>query len=382
MSAWAEELRAKFPVTRTWTYLNTASAGPVSYETARAGSDVFQSMLVNGDGDWEAMLQNVDAAREALALLVGCQPRELAFTRNTSHSASLVAQMLWDAGHRKVVALEEEFPSSTLPFINRGFDVLFVKSANGSYPFEAISTALEGRTVLVASHVIYRSGAVIDPVELGRLAAAQGAIFVSCVTQSLGALRVNFRASGADFLVGTSHKWLCGGYGAGLLAMRSDLIGKFQWPAVGWVSQREPELMINNRLELKDAASVLEMGCSTLPSIHAAGAAARLWLSVGPDRVEARVRELTNLFRHRLKENGFRAPHAEEGRVSGITIVPFPHAEYASERLTEAHIQQVPRGGGIRFAFHAFNNEADIDRTLRGLIELREQLPADAFEGL
>jgi cysteine desulfurase/selenocysteine lyase len=374
MPTWDVDLRAKFPATRTWTYLNSATAGPLALETARAGCEVYESMLGGGDADWEAMVKNVDAARDAVSRLVACRPTELAFTRNTSHSVSLVAQMLWDAGHRKIVALEDEFPASTLPFLNRGFDVQFVPAEAGAYPIERIAEALKGRTVLVSSHVMYRTGAVLDPVALGALAEANGALLVLCVTQSLGALRVNFQESRAAFLVGTGHKWLCAGYGAGVLAIRSDLIGRLPWPAAGWLSQREPNLMRNDTIDFLPEARVVEMGCGAFPSVLALGAAARLWLATGPDRVQARVQELTARFQASLRAAGFALPERDNGVISGITIVPFSHAADASEVLTDARISQVARGTGIRFALHAFNNEADLDRALKGLLELRAQL--------
>jgi selenocysteine lyase/cysteine desulfurase len=128
---WEGELREHFPVTQSWAYLNSATAGPVTREAARAGAGVYESMLAHGDADWEQMLAGLNEARRQLALITGCDPEELAFTRNTSHSASLAAQMLWEAGHRKAVAFEDEFPASTIPFLSRGFDLRFVRAVDG-----------------------------------------------------------------------------------------------------------------------------------------------------------------------------------------------------------------------------------------------------------
>ena len=161
MPSWSSELRSKFPALRSLTYLNTATAGPIALEVARAGVEVYESLLGGGDADWERHVALVEHAREALAALVGCTPQELAFTRNTSTSASYAAQILWDAGKRTAVALEDEFPSSTLPFLNRGFDVRFVKSEDGSYDPARIAEGLAGRDVLIASHVMYRTGRVL-----------------------------------------------------------------------------------------------------------------------------------------------------------------------------------------------------------------------------
>src|SRR5690606_3859249 len=129
--------------------------------------DVYESLIQQGDGEWERQVAEVEAARESLAALAGCTPRELAFTRNTSHSTAMAAQMLWDAGCRRAVALADEFPASTIPFLHQGFDVHFVSPVDGRYPPELIDAALEGRDVLVASHVMFRTGAVNDPVVLG-----------------------------------------------------------------------------------------------------------------------------------------------------------------------------------------------------------------------
>jgi selenocysteine lyase/cysteine desulfurase len=371
-AAWHETLRAKFPALRSLTYLNTAAAGPLPFAVARAGCLVYESLLQGGDRDWEQHLALMEAARASLARLAGADPVEIAFTRNTSHSANLVAQMLWDAGARTAVALEDEFPSSTLPFLNRGFDLRFVAPVDGRYRLEDLDAALAGRDVLVASQVVYRTGFALDSAALGRLAAARGAHLVLCATQALGALRVDFHASGAAFCIGTSHKWLCAGYGGGWLAMRKDLIGALRWPAVGWLSAREPERMRNDVLDLAPAARVLEMGCQASPAVLAVGAASELWLSTGPERVEARVRALTRELRARLAAEGLDFPDRTDAELSGITIVPVPDPEAVCRALQAEGISTTPRGGGVRVALHAFNDGSDLDRLVDALVRPRD----------
>jgi len=368
MPSWESELRAKFPSLRLGTYLNAAAVGPVAFETARAGFGVYESLLQGGDADIERQLHEVEAGRAALAALSGCTPDELAFTRNTSHSVSLVAEILWAEGRRTAVALADEFPSSTLPLLHRGFDVTFVAPVDGRYRPEDIAAALQGRDLLVASQVLYRTGFVVDPAALGALAREAGASFLLCVTQSLGALQVDFAASGAEFLVGTSHKWLCGGYGAGLLAVRADRHDRTRWPLVGWQSQRHPMAMVNDRLDLDLRPRAVEAGCQPFPSLLAAGAAARLWLQTGPERVEARVRELGLSLRRRLREAGFDAPDHDPAETSGIAVVPVPDGRATVARLQVAGVSATPRGAGVRLSVHAFNDERDIERGVEALL--------------
>lgn len=365
-------LRNRFPALRSFVYVNSAAAGPVPLEVGRAAMDVYESLIQQGDGEWERQVADMEAAREALASLAGCTTRELAFTRNTSHSNAMVAQMLWDAGCRRVVALEDEFPASTIPFLHQGFDVHFVSPVDGRYPPERIEEALAGREVLVASHVMFRTGAVNDPVVLGEVARRRNAHFVLCATQSLGALEVDFRKSGAAFLTGTSHKWLCAGYGGGYLAIRDDLIGTLRWPAAGWLSVRDPDAMRNDVLDLVNAARVVELGCAPFAPLLALGAACRMWLKEGPAEVDRRVRTLTRLFRERLSSEGFDVPVLPTSQLSGITIVPHERPEEASARLLQRRIATTPRGNGVRVAMHAFNDERDVEAVVRGFVEERD----------
>lgn len=365
-------LRNRFPAVRSLVYVNSAAAGPVPLDVAQAAMAVYESLMQQGDAEWELHVAEQEEARRALATLAGCTPRELAFTRNTSHSTSLVAQMLWDAGCRSVVALEDEFPASTIPFLHKGFDVRFISPVDGRYPPELIEKELSGRDVLVASHVMFRTGAVNDPVMLGGIARRQKAHFVLCATQSLGALQVDFKASGASFLTGTSHKWLCAGYGGGYLAIRDDLIGTLPWPAAGWLSVRDPDAMRNDVLELQDRARVLELGCPPFAPLLALGAASRMWLNQGPEEVEQRVRSLTLLLRRRLNDEGFAVPVWPESELSGITVVPHEDPEAASARLLQMRIATTPRGNGVRVALHAFNDESDVDAVVKGFVDLRD----------
>jgi len=369
MLGWESTLRSRFPAMRLGAYLDSAACGPLSLDVARAGVEVFESLLQQGGNGWREQVAGIEESRLALAALTGSDPDELAFTRNTSHGVALVAEMLWQQGRRTAVVLEDEFPASTLPLLHRGFDVRVVRPEQGRYRMADIAAALQGRDLLVASHVLYRTGQALDPAETTRLAHAAGALRVLCVTQSLGALQVDFAGSDADFLVSTSHKWLCGGFGTGLLAVKRSLWPQLRWPMAGWLSQRDPMSMRNDRLDLDERPRVLEMGSPPTPVLVAAGAAARLWLQTGPERVEARVRSLTRSLRERLRTAGFDAPDAPEAELGGITTVAVADAMATHERLLSMGVSCSPRGGGIRFGVHAFNNEGDLERAVEALRE-------------
>src|SRR5262249_12850258 len=83
-------------------------------------------------------------------------------------------------------------------------------------PTEALLSAVDRRTRLVAlSHVSYVSGLRHDIARIGDLLRGSGTCFLVDATQSLGVLPVP--ASCADFVVGSSYKWLLGTHGLGVL---------------------------------------------------------------------------------------------------------------------------------------------------------------------
>lgn len=59
------------------------------------------------------------------------------------------------------------------------------------------------------------------------------------ITQSVGLFPFDVQASGADFAVSTSLKWLCGTPGAGILQVRKSLLDECRPELRGWFSQED-----------------------------------------------------------------------------------------------------------------------------------------------
>jgi cysteine desulfurase / selenocysteine lyase len=373
---WFEQLRARFPALGKWIYLNTAMVGPISVDVHQAGREVLDGLLMGGGVDVGIHLARSEEARQALSLLLHCQPHEIAFTENTSHSTALAARMLWDAGYRRAVALEHEFPASTIPFLHLGYDLRFVESDRGRYPLERIERALRGRDVLICSQVMYSTGQVNDPVALGQVARQNSAHLLLCAYQALGALRVDAWQAGASFVTGAGAKWLGAGYGAGYLVMREDLIGHLRWPSVGWMSARDYPLLHNHVCNFHEReARVIEGGTPSMVSRSMFGEACRFWLAAGPRRVEARVRELTGHLRRELADRGLiEQTDDNDDPFSGITIVPTEQPTSLVTELRNRRIITTFVRGGVRISLHAFNNGDDIARLVESLQYIRDRL--------
>ena len=363
-------IRSYFPGTRNYVYLNAASGSPISIQAARAAKQFYDEMLEHGDVVWPVWLERKEQVRQAVAKFINARPDEIAFTTNTSHGMNIVAEMLHGRGG--VITMQDEFPTTTFPWLNRQFDMSFVEPEHAIYSMRNIESSLTDTTgILVTSHVQYCTGFRQDLEKLGRLCKRHKIIFVVNATQSIGAMPMDVRKANIDFLVFASLKWPMAGYGIGVVYINRRWHGTLHYPIAGWLSVKSPEAMDNIDLDLRNDASVLEPGCPHFPNIFALGGSIALLEKIGKKNIQARIFELSEYLAERLQDKGFRivTPLAPEHR-SGITIVEMEEAGKIVEALARHRIIVSARGEGIRISTHIYNNKKDIDTFIKALLSL------------
>jgi selenocysteine lyase/cysteine desulfurase len=89
------------------------------------------------------------------------------------------------------------------------------------------------------------------------------------ITQGVGILPYDVRAVDADFVVGSTLKWLCGVAGAGALQLRSQLLQECRPELRGWFSQENPFAWALDAFEYARDARRFDHGT---PSIFACAA--------------------------------------------------------------------------------------------------------------
>jgi len=365
------EIRALFPAAEHYTYLNTAAAPPLSLLAAREGKRYYDEMAEHGDVAWDRWLCQAEQVREKLANFIHADARSIAFTYSTSHGMNLIAGILDHCGD--VLCPADEFPSCTLPWLQQRYRVHFVRSRDcGIIDLDDVQRSITEETcVLVASYVQFATGFRQDLVSLGCLCRERKLVFVVDATQGMGVFPINVVASGIDFLVFSGYKWAQAGYGVGGLYVAPRFLGSNSFPVAGWWSARDPEAVINDRLDLKETAAALETGSPHFAGIFALGAALALFEKIGSGHIEERIHELTDYLHQRLDQQGLdiASPRDREQR-SGITIVEIRNAPDVVKYLAEKNIIVSARGKGLRVSLHIFNNFDDIDRFVGALREL------------
>ncbi len=366
-----ERIRRDFPVTQGTAYLNSAAAGPLPRPAVEAASRFYREMLEEGDARWEEWLERREAVRRRVAAFINADPEEVAFTTNTSSGMNLIVDALFGRG--EVISSELEFPVSTIPWIHRGVRVHLLKATDGELSVEDIRRAMTQRTgVISISHVQYSNGLRTDLEELGRCKAASA--LVVNASQSAGVFPIDVKRMRIDALCATGHKWMTAGYGAGFVYLSRELLDQTRARAIGWLSVEDPYAMINAEVHLRaDASARAELGCPHFAGIFALGASVDYQMEIGLQNIEQRALALNRLLTTRLADAGWSvlSPLRNEKTRSAETLVATAAPRSAAARLARHGVAVTEKPQGIRVATHFFNNEADLERLMRALGELR-----------
>jgi cysteine desulfurase / selenocysteine lyase len=365
-------VRAEFPLTENYAYLNSAGAGPVSRGVAAAAAQFYRETLESGDRLWDEWLIRRERARAEVARMINAEPGEIAFTTNTSSGMNLIVDALEGAGD--VVSCELEFPVTTIPWMHRGARVRLVKATEGVLRTEDVLAATDDRTAVIClSHVQYSNGLRMPVEEIG---ANKGRhLFVVNASQSAGVLPIDVKRMRVDALCSTGHKWMLAGYGSGFVYLSRELLDRTRPRAVSWMSVEDPFGMRNDSYSLRaDASARSEMGCPHFAGIFALGESARTLNEIGADRIESRALALNRVMTERLSAAGWRvlSPLGDEATRSAETLVGAKDPRAVVRHLSRRGVAVTIKPEGFRAATHFFNDESDVERLVAALDELRD----------
>lgn len=377
MTTQIDRVRELFPAASNLTYLATNGGAPLPAPVVDAVKAALDGLA--GGGVATIMMTGptvASDARQKVARLLGCDPDEIAFSRNTGEGIVWTADSIrWNPGDQ-VLAYQGEYPTVVYPFMAKreeGVEVVVRPRENGRITPAMVARDLTPRTRLLAiSFVQFDNGFRADLAGIAAACHANGTLLLVDGIQGLGALPLDVRECNIDFLAAGTHKWLLGLHGLGIYYVRRDLLPELRpvHVALGSMANAEDPSYPNEEyvVDLKADASRFEEGTKNHLGLVALNASLDLILGLGVDAIAARIKELTDLLLEGAVRRGavVMSPRGE-GEWSGIVLWRPPAHRPAKQIVPAMHQQWMVIGeredcvwAGLNF----YNNEQDVEKVL------------------
>jgi cysteine desulfurase / selenocysteine lyase len=377
------QARAQFPATDRYVFVNVASRGVIS-KASRAAIDDVADAQMTGDEIKEEYGGALTRIRGNFARLIGAKAHEIAVTKNVSEGLNAVGTALdWKAGDNVVLCTALEHPNNIYLWQNltaRGVEIRQVEAKAGMIDAGAMAAAIDARTRIVsASTVTFTPGFRTDIEPIARAARKAGALMLVDAVQSAGVLDLDVEALGIDALATSTSKGLLGVMGLGMLYVSDRWVQRLNPVHVarfGVATGKHESDIGDGVLRLHPDARRFEVGNYNWIGVAALDASLDLLLALGTKAIERHAVGLATRLAGGLQQLGYPVcrPPADWARSHIVTIGTLGAGDaYSSDdarlnrfsdALKAANVKFTVRRGMVRFGFHLYNDESDVERIL------------------
>ena len=291
-------------------------------------------------------------------------------TDNVTHGMSYVAHGLTLNAGDEVLTSDQEHPGGRGGWLVREkrdgvvFKTVAIPKPAHS-PAEVLDLIVKAFTprtkVLMISHMITGSGAILPVRQICEEASKRGIFTVLDGAQTIGQIKLDVRDIGCDVYLGCFHKWIGAPCGTGFMYVRKE-----RWNDI-WTTVASAQW--NNHDD--DGFRFINRGTGSFSILKGLDAALDLHNEIGPDRVYSRIKFLGQRLCDGLRsmKNSKIFSPTDESMCAGITV--YNLEGWTGTRLQDAYWERAkmrPRAQGdvfgVRHCTHIFNSEAEIDQAL------------------
>jgi selenocysteine lyase/cysteine desulfurase len=249
---------------------------------------------------WKVLEPQREPVRQRFARQFGCDPKELAFTRNASEGLQTCELGLDLRKGDEVLTTNQDYPRMINTFKQRERrEGIVLRQVSIPVPAEdpaAIVAALEHgitprtRLILIC-HVINLTGQILPVRDIVAMARTRGLPVIVDGAHALAHLNFKIADLDCDYYASSLHKWLSAPHGTGMLYVRRDKIASL-WPLMA-----APENMTD------DIRKFEQIGTHPAAPYLAVAEALTFHQGIGAERKEARLLHLRDYWAKRLLEH-------------------------------------------------------------------------------
>jgi selenocysteine lyase/cysteine desulfurase len=364
--------RRRIPLLASCIPMNNCSQAPQT-DATRAAAERYLDSWNRSGMDWDAWMAEVALARNAFAKLIGAAPSDVAVFGSVSAAASAVASALdLDGKRQRIVVSGMEFPGVAhvwLAQARRGAQ-LCQMAVHDNEPDDYDAFINEHTALVSACHGWYVNGFVQDVARIAARARAAGALSFVDAYQTIGAVPVDVRDLGVDFLATGTLKFLMGVSGIAFLYVRPEIVESLHPMATGWFGRVEP-FAFSQTLDWAPNASRFDAGTPPVVNAYIARAGMEIIHDVNP----ARIRAWHEVLARRLIDGGRARGLVLHGtddvsRKTATTAFVVPDSHAVETAMRARGVLPSARGAVIRLAPHFYNTLDDVDRALDTLADV------------
>lgn len=362
--------QAAFPTLAGMTYLNTAAEGIPPLSVGAALADYFHDHQQGMDGRIAHAAARTHV-QQLTAQLYGLSADEIGICSCSSEAYNLAALALNLQPGDEVVINDLDFPTGTAAWLqpNCPATVKLWKSRDGALRVEDLAPLLGPKTRLVTvSLVSFYNGFLIPlPAVVATVRQHSPALLALDVTQALG--RIPLQLAGVDLIVSSTHKWILGSHGGGLVGVPAHRAQEWTVPAGGWFHLQDAFGADRfTQVASKPGAASFGVGMPNYPAIYAIRAGLQYIQSVGVAAIETATRPLVRTALAGVAQLSVEliTPNEEEA-IAGIFAFRHPVMDKIHHYLHERNIHVMAQAGRMRVALHGYNTADDVEKFLAAL---------------
>ena len=317
---------------------------------------------------WQMLEPQAETIRAALAKLFGCDPDEIAITRNASESLQILLFGIDLRSGDEVVTTTQDYPRMLTALRQRqlreGPVLKLVKIPLAPTDTDDIVNAVEAAItpktkVILISHMVNITGQIMPVRKICSMARARGIETIVDGAHSFAQLDFKRDDLQCDYFGSSLHKWLYAPKGAGLLYVRKDKIQDV-WP-----------LMVSVEKDRHDIRKFEEVGTHSSATRLSIGEALMFHEAIGPKRKEERLRYLSRYWMNRLSSLpgvGFNTSFDPDHfcAIANFTIESSDPVGITSHLMEKYKIIATPivhdEVSGIRITPNIFTSLKELDR--------------------
>ena len=348
-------------------YLLSHSVGLLPKNTQVQANIFLDLWKTCGSDAWDEWLTVIKRYNTALATLLNGNVDEFCPQVNVSSALEKIVYSLPKRHSRKKIILSElDFPSMGFvleTFKKNGYELQFIPKTSCSKRLDVWAHYLKEDVYLAFITDVYSGDNSRNPIaDITKITREKGIFSIVDIAQSVGVIPIDVQKWEADFLIGSSLKWLCGGPGAGFLWVNLSEINKFLPLDVGWFSQQIPfDLNIHHFHYAKTALRFLGGTPSVFP-LYLASSGIETILDIGVNTIHKHNQALLDILLNVAEEYGLNVLSPQNPQYRGGTfVIKFTDHEKAMSLFKKHNIMvDSLHHFGMRFSPHIYNTRDEI----------------------